>query len=73
MATRKYSCNPEDNDHAIGDTTGSATTKYVELTVDWDSMASAGISGQQARMQVELALERIMAYIETAGKYNAAA
>ena len=70
MATRKYSCNPEDQDHAIGDVVGSATTKYVEVTVDWDSMIAAGLSGQQARMQVALAFERVMNYIETSGKYN---
>lgn len=70
MATRKYSVNPEDSDYAIGDVAGSATTKYVEVTVDWDSMISAGLSGQQARMQVALAFEKIINYLETKGKFN---
>ena len=70
MATRKYSVNPEDSDYAIGDAAGSATTKHIELTIDWDSMISAGLTGQQARLQVQLGLEKIMNYLETKGKYN---
>lgn len=70
MATRLYRCNPEDIPQTVTETAGSATTKYVEVTVDWDSMISAGLSGQQARLQVQLALEKIVSYIEQTGKFN---
>jgi len=70
MATRLYRCNPQDNDHTVTETGGSATTARIELTIDWDTMISDGLSGQQARMQALLALEKIAAYIETLGKYN---
>ena len=70
MATRLYRCNPQDNDHAVTELAGAATTARIELTVDWDSLATDLLSGQQARMQVMMALEKIAAYIETLGKYN---
>lgn len=70
MATRLYPCNPQDMDHAIVETAGAATTKRVEVTIDWDTLATDGLSGQQARMQVWLAFEKIMNYIETSGKFN---
>jgi hypothetical protein len=70
MATRLYRCNPQDNDHTVTETAGSATTARIELTIDWDTMISDGLSGQQARMQAMLALEKIAAYIETLGKYS---
>lgn len=76
MATRRYSINPEENDHAVTEAAGLAiVSKYIELTVDWDGLAglTPAMSGQQARMQVSLALERIMNYIETSGKFNVAA
>jgi hypothetical protein len=74
MATRRYSLNPEDHDHAVTDAVGAATvSKNIELTVDWDNLAALGLSGQQARLQVLAALQRLHAYIETSGKYNAAA
>lgn len=73
MATRRYSINPEDNDHQITDAAGIAVvTKNIELTVDWDTLRSAGLSETQARMQVLAALERLHAYIETSGKYQVA-
>jgi len=73
MATRRYSINPEDSDHQITDATGIAVvTKNIELTVDWDTLRSAGLSEPQARMQVLAALERLHAYIETSGKYQVA-
>ncbi|NOV24162.1 hypothetical protein E5S69_11630 [Cupriavidus necator] len=73
MATRRYSINPEDSDHQITDAVGAATaTKNIELTVDWDTLRSAGLSEPQARMQVLAALERLHAYIETTGKYSVA-
>lgn len=70
MATRLYRCNPQDNDHTVTELAGAATTSRIELTVDWDTLASDGLSGQQARMQVQMALDKIYAYIETLGKYN---
>lgn len=70
MATRLYRCNPQDNDHTVTELAGAATTARIELTVDWDSLATDLLSGQQARMQVMMALEKIAAYIETLGKYN---
>lgn len=74
MATRRYSINPEDSDHAITEAAGAVVvTKNIELTVDWDGLATAGLSGQQARLQVLAALERIANYIETSGKYNVVA
>lgn len=70
MATRLYRMNPQDNDHTITELAGAATTARIELTVDWDTMATDGLSGQQARLQVMLALEEFAAYLETTGKYN---
>lgn len=81
MATRRYSINPEDGDHGVAagpggivEAAGAAVAaKNIELTVDWDGLAAAGLSGQQARLQVLTALDRLHAYIETSGKYNVAA
>jgi hypothetical protein len=70
MATRLYRCNPQDNDHTVTALAGSATTARIELTVDWDTMATDGLSGQQARLQTTLALEKIIAFIETLDKYQ---
>lgn len=70
MSTRLYRCNPQDNDHTVTELAGSATTARIEVTVDWDTLATDGLSGQQARMQALQALEKISAYIETLGKYN---
>ena len=50
MATRLYRCNPQDNDHTVTELAGSATTARIELTIDWDTLASDGLSGQQARL-----------------------
>lgn len=73
MATRIYRANPEDNDHTVTEAAGSATTKRIEVTIDWDSLASDGLSGQQARRAAIDALTNICNYIETSGKYNVAA
>jgi len=74
MATRRYMVNPEDNDHTVTEAAGAAVaSKNIELTVDWDGLAAAGLSGQQARAQVMLALEKLHAYVETTGKFNVAA
>ncbi|HEX4329450.1 MAG TPA: hypothetical protein VH105_21865 [Burkholderiales bacterium] len=74
MATRRYSINPEDSDHGVTDVAGSATaTKNIELTVDWDNLTALGLSGQQARLQVLAALQRLHAYIESSGKFSVAA
>lgn len=70
MATRLYRCNPQDNDHTVTALAGAATTSRVELTVDWDTLATDGLSGQQARLQVMMALEKIYAFIETLDKYQ---
>lgn len=71
MATRLYSLNPQDNDHQVTEATGSAVvTKNIELTVDWDGLATAGLSGQLARRSVIDALTNFANYIETSGKYN---
>ena len=71
MATRLYQTNPQDAMFQITEAAGSATTKRVELTVDWDTMAATDLlSGQQARMQVINALYRMIEYIEQTGKFN---
>lgn len=73
MATRKYGVNAQDKPQDVTEAAGSATTKRVEVTVDWDSMASDGLSGQQARLQVTLAFQKVLDYIETTGKFNVVA
>jgi hypothetical protein len=80
MATRLYSINPGDIDHAstggngVVEQAGAATVnKRIELTVDWDTLAANGLSGQQARLQVLTALRSLHAYIESSGKFNVAA
>ena len=80
MATKLYSIAPGDLDHAsagsngVVEAAGSATvTKSIELTVDWDALAALPMSGQQARLQVLMSLEKLAAYIETSGKFNAKA
>lgn len=70
MATRKYSCNPQDMDHAVVGAAGAATTARIEMTVDWDTMATDGLSGQQARLQVKMAMDKIYNFIETLDKFN---
>ena len=70
MATRIYQTNPQDATFQITEAAGSATTKRIELTVDWDTIATDGLSGQQARMQVINALYRMAEYIEQSGKFN---
>lgn len=74
MATRRYMANAEDNDHTITEAAGSATaSKSIELTVDWDGLASQGLSGQAARNKVIDQLTNMCNYIETSGKYNVVA
>ena len=80
MATRRYSINPGDQDHAsagsdgVVEAAGAATaTKSIELTVDWDALAALPMSGQQARLQVLASLDKLHAYIESSGKFNVAA
>ncbi len=70
MATRRYSINPQDNDHQVVEAAGAAVvTKNIELTVDFDTLAALNpsITGPQGKLQVLLALERLHAYIETRG------
>ena len=82
MATRRYSINPGDNDHASTGTDGvveaagaAVASKSIELTVDWDGLAALvpPMSSHQARLHVLLALERLHAYIESSGKFNVTA
>lgn len=72
MATRRYSINPQDNDHSVTEAVGAAVvTKNIELTVDFDGMVAftPTMTGPQAKMQVLLALEKLHAYIETTAKW----
>jgi hypothetical protein len=70
MATRRYSINPQDNDHQVTEAAGAAVvTKNIELTVDFDSLIAAtpSMTGTQAKMQVLMALKKLHAHIETRG------
>lgn len=70
MATRRYSINPQDNDHQVTEAVGAAVvTKNIELTVDFDTLAalSPAMTGTHAKMQVLLALRKLHAHIETKG------
>lgn len=73
MATRRFSLNPEDNDHQVTEAAGAAVvTKNIELTVDTDTLIALNpsITGSQLRMQINQALDKFKAYIETSGKFN---
>ena len=70
MATRLYRTNPGEAMFQITEVAGSATTKRIELTVDWDTLATDGLSGQAARLEVVNGLYRMIEYIEQLGKYN---
>lgn len=70
MATRLYRSNPQDNDHTVTALAGAATTARIEVTIDWDTLATDGLSGQQARLQATMALEKIICFIETLDKYQ---
>lgn len=70
MATIRLSVNPEDNDHGVVQAAGAGVvTKNIELTIDIGTLASAGLSANQIRMQVLQALEKMHAWIETSGKF----
>lgn len=70
MATIRLSVNPEDNDHAVVQAAGAAVaTKNIELTIDIGTLAGAGLSANQIRMQALQALEKFHAFIETSGKF----
>ena len=72
MATRRFSINPEDADFQVTENIGAATVnKTIELTVDFGALAAAGLSDQQAKMQVNQAIEKLAAYIEH-GKWQPA-
>lgn len=65
MATRRYSVNPQDADYQVVQNVGAATVnKTIELTVDFDALTSAGVTGTQGKLQVLLALEKLHAFIE---------
>jgi phage baseplate assembly protein gpV len=73
MATRRYSVNPQDMDHQVTEAAGAAVaTKAIELTVDTDALIAAGLSSTQVRLQIAAGVEKIMAYIETSGKFSIA-
>jgi hypothetical protein len=73
MATRRFSVAVEGNDHTITDAAGAAVvTSPIELTVDTDALIASGLSSAQVRMQIALGVEKILAYIETSGKFNIA-
>lgn len=74
MATKRYMANPSEMAFQVTEATGSATvSKRVEVTVDWDTLASDGLSGQAARLAVVNALYAFIEYIEQTGKFNAKA
>lgn len=66
MATRRYAVNPQDADFQVTDAVGAATvSKAIELTVDFDALATAGLSDVQVKLQVKMALDKLYNYIET--------
>ena len=70
MATIRLSVNPEDHDHGVVQAAGAAVvTKNIEITIDTGTLAAAGMSAAQIRMQTLLALEKFHAFIETSGKF----
>lgn len=74
MATKRYMANPSEAAFQVTEATGSATaSKRIELTVDWDTLASDGLSGQNARLATINALYAMIEYIEQTGKFNAKA
>ena len=73
MATRRYSVNPQDHDHQVVEAAGAAVvTKAIELTVDTDALIAAGLSSTQVRLQIAAGVEKILAFIETTGKFSVA-
>lgn len=74
MATKRYMANPQEVAYQVTEVTGSATvSKRIEVTVDWDTLASDGLSGQNARLAVINAMYAFIEYIEQTGKFNAKA
>jgi UDP-N-acetylmuramoylalanine-D-glutamate ligase len=64
MATRRWSLNPQDADYQTTEAVGAATvTKIIELTVDFDALTAAGITGTQGKTAVLDSLEKMHAYI----------
>jgi hypothetical protein len=71
MATRRYMANPEEASYQVTEAAGAATaSKRIELTVDWDTLASDGLSGQAARLAAINACYKFIEYIEQTGKVN---
>jgi hypothetical protein len=63
--------NPQEAAYQVTESAGIAvTTKRVELTVDWDTLATDGLSNQQARLCVINNLYAMIEYIEQTGKLN---
>jgi hypothetical protein len=59
-------CNPEDADFQVTEAVGAAVvTKNIEVTVDFGALAALTptMTGNQAKLLVIAALEKIQAYI----------
>jgi hypothetical protein len=70
MATIRLSVNPEDSDHGVVQAVGAAVvTKNIEITIDVGTLAAAGLSANQIRLQTLMALEKFHAFVETSGKF----
>lgn len=70
MATRRYSITPEGAAFQVVEAVGAATvTSSIEVTVDFGALAaqSPTMTGPQAKMIVETALQKVIEYIETNG------
>lgn len=70
MATRRYSITPEQASYQVVEAVGAATvTSAIELTVDFAALAafSPSMTGAQAKMLVQQAVEKICEYIEQRG------
>lgn len=71
MATRRYMADPQEVAYQVTEAAGAATaSKRIELTVDWDTLATDGLGNQQARLLVIAALMSMAEYIEQTGKLN---
>lgn len=74
MATRRYMADAESADFEVTEAVGASTaSKNIELTVDWDQLASDGLDPNQARLLVLNQLQHIASYIEQTGKNNVVA
>jgi len=67
MATRVYRANPGEQEYQVTDAAGAATTKLVELTVDF---SATGVGGTRRITENEVrdCVERILAAMMGAGR-----